>query len=39
TIAVPLIDRPRVDNKCTRRHLPLKIRRVNTLEPDSALEQ
>jgi hypothetical protein len=38
TVAVSLIDRPRVNNKGARCHLPLKIRSVNTLEPDAALK-
>ena len=39
TVAVSLIDRPCVNNKGACRHLPLKIRSVNTLEPDAALKQ
>jgi hypothetical protein len=38
TVAVSLIDRPCVNNKGARRHLPLKIRSVYTLEPDAALK-
>jgi hypothetical protein len=38
TVAVSLIDRPRVDNKGARCHLPLKIRSVNTLDPHAALK-
>jgi hypothetical protein len=38
TVAVSLIDRPSVNNKGARCHLPLKIRGVNTLEPDAALK-
>jgi len=38
TVAVPLIDRPCVNNKGARCHLPLKIRRINTFEPDAALK-
>jgi hypothetical protein len=37
-VAVSLIDRPCVHNKGARRHLPLEIRRVNTLEPDAAFK-
>jgi hypothetical protein len=39
TVAVSLIDRPCVDNKGACRHLALKIRSVNTLEPGAALKQ
>jgi hypothetical protein len=39
TVAVPLVDRPRVNNKGARCHLPLKIRSVNTLEAGAALKQ
>lgn len=38
TVAFSLIDRPCVNNKGARCHLPLKIRSVNTLEPDAALK-
>jgi hypothetical protein len=38
TVAVSLIDRPRVDNEGARCHLSLKIRSVNTLEPHAALK-
>jgi hypothetical protein len=38
TVAVSLIDRPCVNNKGARCHLRLKIRRVNTIEPDAALK-
>jgi hypothetical protein len=39
TVAVSLIDRPCVNKKGACCHLPLKIRSVNTLEPDAALKQ
>jgi hypothetical protein len=39
TVAISLIDGPRVNNKGARCHLPLKIRRVNTLKPDAALKE
>jgi hypothetical protein len=38
TVAVSLIYRSCVNNKGASGHLPLKIRRVNTLEPDAALK-
>jgi hypothetical protein len=38
TVAVSLIDRPRVHNKGARCQLPLKIRSVNTFEPYAALK-
>jgi hypothetical protein len=38
SVAVSLIDRSCVNNKGARCHLPLKIRSVNTLEPDAALK-
>jgi hypothetical protein len=38
TVAVSLIDRPCVNNKGARCHLPLQIRSGNTLEPDAALK-
>jgi hypothetical protein len=39
SVAVSLIDRPCVNNKGARCHLPLKIRSVDTLEPDAALNE
>jgi hypothetical protein len=39
TVAISLIDRPRVNNQGARCHLPLKIRRVNTLKPGAALNE
>ena len=39
TVPVSLIDRPCVNNKGACCHLPLKIRRINTLQPDAALKK
>jgi hypothetical protein len=39
TVAVSLIDRPRINDKSARCDLPLKIRRINTFEPDAALKE